>query len=661
MIDLINFELPSEQMYLQIEEKIDTNRQNLTFLKSVDDPNFDNLIVPIEKQEHSLSQMWSLASHLQSVKNQESVRQRHQEVQKKISAYYSELGFDKQLMNLFEDVKKNQLSSDQSTVINQSLLNFKLSGVSLEKEKQELLFDLRQQLSELTTKFSENVLDATDKWVLSVEENELTGLNDNQKSYLKQVAQNHNLDSQYAVGLDAPSYIMIMSYCDNRSLREEIYKASASKAGPDDSVSDKYDNTKVAKKILSLRSQIASILGYSNYLEYSLANKFAEHPDDVQAFLDSLIEKVKPHAETEKEELASFIRGCENSPVEIEPWDIGYYVQKLKKKKLDYNEEELREYFPATHVTNKMFSIFGDLYGFTVKKREDISTWDPLVDIYELINTKNNETIGYLYADLYARPKKRGGAWMSDAQSYVNYNNWQEKPIAYLACNFQHSPTPTLTFRDVETLFHEFGHSLHHLLTIRQLPSIAGINEVPWDIVELPSQLQEQWCWDKEMLKKLSKHKDTGDALPSNKIDKIIDSRHFQASSHLIRQLEFASLDWSIHRHQEIDDVVQFWKELREDIAVYPTYKEHVFPLSFSHIFAGGYAAGYYSYLWAETYAHQVYFHMKSQNFSNESAHGFMDSFLAKGGDENLRDSLHDYLGGGQRVEPLLKSYGVVK
>ena len=660
MIDLINFALPPEQMYLQIEEKIDSNRQNLTLLKNIENPSFDDLVVPIEKQENSLSQMWSLASHLQSVKNQEDIRQRHQEVQNKVSAYYSELGFDKELMNLFETISENTLSVDQNTVINKSLLNFKLSGVNLPKEKQEQLFTLRQKLSELSTQFSEHVLDATDKWVLPVKEEELQGLNQNQKDYLKQVSKNHNLNSEYAVGLDSPSYIMIMSYCDNRSLREAIYKANARKAGPNDSTSKQYDNTEIALEILSLRSQIASILGYSNYLEYSLANKFAENPRDVQQFLDNLIKKVRPGALKEKEELESFIKSLHDYPSQVEPWDISYYIQKLKKKKLDYNEEELREYFPATHVMDQMFDIFGHLYKFKVKKRKDISTWEKLVDAYELISTQDNTTIGYLYVDLYARPKKRGGAWMSDAQSYVNYETWQEKPIAYLICNFQHSSQPTLTFRDVETLFHEFGHSLHHLLTQRQLPSIAGINEVSWDIVELPSQLQEQWCWDKKMLKKLSKHEKTGDSLPDQKIEKIIKSRHFQASSHLIRQLEFASLDWSIHGEQKVDSIVQYWKNLRKDIAVYSTYTEHVFPLSFSHIFAGGYAAGYYSYLWAETYAHQVYFHMKEQNFSDESSRGFVDSFLAKGGDENLRESLHEYLGDNQKIEPLLESYGVI-
>ena len=659
MIEIINFDMPQEEMYLQIEHKIEANKNTIEQIKQQSNPSFDTLVVPIEKQESDLSDMWSLASHLQSVKNKEQVRQRHQEVQQKLAAYYSDIGFDKELMDNFKKVNNAHLDSEQQTVVSQALLNFHLSGVDLEKDKKDKLFGLRQHLSKLTTKFSENVLDATDKWVIEVNDDQLDGLNDEQKNYFKGLAKTHKKDSPYAIGLDAPSYQIILNYCDNRELRERLYKAYAVRASHNDQVNIQYNNKDIATDIIKTRYEIATTLGYQNYLEYSLANKFAQSPKDVTNFLDNLIKRVRPKALSEYKELERFALSQDNSPKSIQPWDIGYYTQKLKKERLNYNEEELREYFPCEHVINQMFDLFGGLYGFKVEQVENIQVWNEKVKAYKLISLKDNSTIGYLYADLFARQKKRGGAWMSDAQSYVNYQSWNQKPVAYLVCNFQDAQTPTLTFSDVETLFHEFGHTLHHLLTKRQLPSIAGINEVPWDIVELPSQLQEQWCFERDMLKKLSSHKETNEQLPDDKIDKIIESRQFLASLHLIRQLEFAKFDWTIHQQSKCEDPIAFWFDLRKDIAVMDTYSKHAFPLTFSHIFAGGYAAGYYSYLWAEAYAHQVFSHLKTHNFSTQATDGFKEHFLSVGGDLKLKEKLHQYLGDEQNVEPLINAYGI--
>ena len=336
------------------------------------------------------------------------------------------------------------------------------------------------------------------------------------------------------------------------------------------------------------------------------------------------------------------------------------YVNDIREKKtLDFNEQELKVYFPLEHVQNQMFELFGNLYGFSVKERQDIQTWHEDARAYELVAKQTGQTIGFLLADFFARPKKRSGAWMSDARSFVSYKNWEEKPVAHLICNFQKASRPTLTFRDVETLFHEFGHSLHHLLTERTLPSIAGINEVAWDIVELPSQLNEQWCYQPEILKKLSSHLDTQEPLSDKLIQKVIDSRCFHASLHLIRQLEFSQFDWKIHAQSSCENPIEFWKEMRADINVTPSYELNAFPLSFSHIFSGGYAAGYYSYLWAEAYCHQVFDHFKKHEFSKQVTEDFKKSFLSRGGDLHLKDTLHKYLQNEQDLTPLLQAYAI--
>lgn len=660
MIEPIDYSLPPEQMYEIIEEKIESNRSALASLKMTESPTFATLVFPIEQQDEELSQLWSIASHLQSVNNQEQFRQRHQEIEKKLSAHYSEIGFDRELMDLFKTLSSENLNDDERLVIQRSLLNFKLSGVDLPKAQQDELFALRQELSAKTTKFSENVIDATDKWVIDLTEDDLQGLNDNQKSYLAHLAKAHQRESAYCAGLDAPSYSMILTYAQKRSLREKIYKAYTTKASPLDQVSAQYDNTTVTKEIIELRSKIAKVLGYKNYLELSLAEKFAQSPQEVENFLLSMIEKVRPQALAEKKELEEFIGRQKEAPRTIEPWDLTFYAQKYKQEKLDYDEELIRQYFPTATVLEAMFSIFGELYHFTVVKRPEISLWHEDAVAYTLYDAQDNtKVIGSLYVDLYARQKKRSGAWMSDARSFTNYQSWKQTPVAHLICNFQKSDEPTLTFNDVQTLFHEFGHTLHHLLTKRSLPSIAGISQVPWDIVELPSQLQEQWCFETGPLTQLSSHKDSQEPLPEAMQKTLQESRQFHSASHLLRQLEFSLYDWKIFEQEKVDDPVGFWKELRKPIALYPTQKDHAFPLSFSHIFAGGYAAGYYSYLWAETYAHQVYHHLKAQNFSQEVAQGYLKDFLSCGGDLNLKEHLHHFLGEEQKIEPLLHAYGI--
>jgi oligopeptidase A len=449
---------------------------------------------------------------------------------------------------------------------------------------------------------------------------------------------------------------MIMTNCSHRGLRERLYKAYAHRASRYDENGPAYDNAAVAVSILNLRREEAALLGYPEYAQYALSKRFAHTPESVSTFLKQLIIAIKPKAEKEFIKIKTL--AINDGLTEIEPWDVAFYSEQLKKQELSIHDEEIREYFTLDRVLPLMLETFGDMYGFKTRQ-EHFPSWHKDVISLSLLNNKTQDPIGVLYIDLYARNGKRQGAWMSGAGSKVDYKSWKALPVAYIVCNFRKDDEGTLSFDDLQTLFHEFGHSLHHLLTQRTLPSIAGINQVPWDIVELPSQLSEQWCFEKSFLKKLSAHRDTKQPLSDDLINNLIKTRQFMASLFLLRQLEFASFDWGIHGKDHINDVVGYWHEIRRDIAVTPSIATHAFPLSFSHIFDGGYAAGYYSYLWADAYVYQVYEKMKAYKTMHSAGTAFKEKFLTIGPSLSLQESLHEFLGEEQSIKPFLKAYGI--
>jgi oligopeptidase A len=659
MAEYITFDIDKIAHYHQIEQVIqqatdiiEFNKKNIDALTS-----FDELILPIEKIEFKLEQQWSLLDHLQNVNNCQETREQHQKTLALISDFQTHYALDQNLMKVYEKaLQQKDLNDDQRILIDHSLINFKLAGVLLDEEKKQRIFSINQETTSLSEKFSNHLLDTTEKWTMDVTLEELEGLSAAQLNYLAQIALEHESSSPYMLNLSSPCYQMILTNCKNSVLRKKLYEAYAHRASQYDGHGLAYNNASVVQDLLVLRKEEANLLGYDSYRDYVLQKRFAQTAEDVSIFLKEFVQAVQPAAKADLHKLK--VLAQQDGLVELAPWDIAFYSEELKKQTLNINDEEIRQYFQLDHVLKTMLDEFGQIYGFIVKPA-DYPTWHEDVFTINLIDPTTLKLIGTLYIDLYARPGKRQGAWMSGALSKIDYKDWQGLPVAYIVCNFRKDTAVTLAFDDVQTLFHEFGHSLHHLLTERTLPSIAGIHQVPWDIVELPSQLNEQWCFNRDFLKKLSCHLETGEPLSAEFIDNLIATRQFLASLFLLRQLEFATFDWEIHGEELIDDVVVYWHNLRNKIAVIPTIPTHSFPLGFSHIFDGGYAAGYYSYLWADAYVYQVFDKMMEYEHKKDAGEAFKANFLAIGPSLSLKESLHAFLGKEQSVLPLLKAYGL--
>jgi oligopeptidase A len=660
MFDYPVFNINRVEHYQHVEQLIDhasqiieLNKKNINLIAS-----FDELILPIEEAEARLMEEWSLLDHLQNVNNNNELREQHQKTSELLTHFQTKYSLDTDLMKLYQKAAEQpKLTEDQKLLLDHALINFKLAGVLLEETDKKKLFNINQEINELSEKFGNQLLDSTDQWVLSINEEEASGLNSNQLNYLKQIALEHKLTTACGLNLSPPCVQMILGDCTNRVLREKIYKANAHRASQFDETNPSYDNSLLACKILTLRQQEAQILGYESYRAYALTKRFAENVEEVSDFLDNLVQEIKPIAAQEIKKIEALAK--QDGIEQLEAWDLGFYSEQLKKQTLLIHDEEIRQYFSLDRSLMIMLETFGSMYGFKTKLETDQNTWHKDVFLISLIDSQTNKPIGKIYFDLYARSNKRKGAWMNGARSRINYKEWKQDPIAYIVCNFRKDNPATLSFDDLQTLFHEFGHSLHHLLTQRALPSIAGIHQVPWDIVELPSQLNEQWCFEKEFLKNLSAHTETQEQLNDHLIDNLIKTRQFQASLFLLRQVEFATLDWNLYGDDQIDDVVSYWQELRKKIAVTPSIPTHAFPLSFSHSFDGGYAAGYYSYLWADAYVYQVYDRMLTYNSMEEAGTAFKNKFLAIGPSLSLKQSLHEFLGEKQSIKPLLKAYGI--
>ncbi len=634
----------------ELTETPDSAQEQLAILEHVD------------TLENNMSEAWGILSHLNAVKNNAETREVYQALLPGLSEYYTQLGQHTALYQTYQHVHDAPVFTDlpaaQQSAIKLALRDFKLSGVALEGEAKKRYAEISARLSQLSSDFSNHVLDATQAYFRPLNEDELAGLSASNIELLKQYGKQHELDQPVAT-LDFPSYLAIMTHSENRSLREEIYKAYTTRAS-DQSDKSEFDNTAVMEEILSLRQEMAVLLGFNNYAEYSLASKMAPSVDVVDEFLRDLAEHARAPAEKEIAELKAI--AVEDGITELQPWDSSYYSEKLKMQQFNLSQEALKPYFPTPKVIQGLFSIVNRLYGIQVIERE-APLWHPDAHYFELED--QGEVIGGFYFDLYARQGKRGGAWMSGFRSRMRTHDGVQKPICYMVGNFTPpvGDKPALLSHDeVITLFHEFGHGLHHMLTEVDNISVAGTHGVAWDAVELPSQFMEFWAWDQDSLNLLSEHIETKEVLPADLLKALLDARFFQSGMQTLRQFEFALFDLSIHRANpalNAEQVQATLNEIRDKYAVLPTTPYNRFQHSFSHIFAGGYAAGYYSYKWAEVLASDAFDRFETEGiFNTDTGHAFRKNILAVGGKDTALDAFVNFRGREPKIDALLRHQG---
>ncbi|MET0069291.1 MAG: oligopeptidase A [Candidatus Thiodiazotropha sp.] len=626
---------------------------------------WESLIEPLEVAEDRLSRTWSPVSHMNAVVNNDELRAAYNAVLPKLSEYATEIGQNSQLCAAYKAVAEQPgLDQAQRQSLDNALLDFHLSGVDLEETKKQRFKEISQELSQLTTKFEENLLDATNAWCkLVTDKSALQGLPESALSLARQTAAQRDQEG-WLLTLEYPSYLPVMTYADDRELRREVYEAFATRASDQGPHAGKWDNSEPMERILALRHEMAGLLGYANYAERSLAKKMARSSDEVIAFLTDLARRSRPQAQRELAELEAFAAASYDL-VDLEAWDIAYYAEKLRQKRHNISQEELKPYFPETRVLPGMFAVVERLYGIRIEEVEGIDRWHPDVRFFE-IRDRDRHLRGQFYLDLYARPKKRGGAWMDECATRFFTATMDQIPVAYLTCNF--SPPvdgkPSLfTHDEVLTLFHEFGHGLHHLLTTVDYPAVAGINGVAWDAVELPSQFMENWCWEKEALDLISGHVDTGEPIPDELYQRIHAARNFQSAMQMVRQLEFALFDFRIHREYDPRQggrIYETLEEVRRQVAVVRPPAWNRFAHGFSHIFAGGYAAGYYSYKWAEVLSADAFSLFEEQGiFDTDTGQAFLNQVLQQGGSKDAMELFVGFRGREPEIEPLLRHSGI--
>ena len=631
-----------------------------------DSPDWNNLVVPLEQSQDRLAKAWSPVSHLNSVVNSDELRDAYNACLPKLSQFWTEMGQHQGLFEAYEKLANSdayqELDEAQRKVIDNALRDFRLSGIALDDADKQRYGELQQKLSELTTKFSENVMDATDGWSkLIADEAELEGLPVSALAAAKQLAEAKG-EAGWLITLDFPSYFAVITYADNRQLRREVYEAFATRASDQGPGEGKWDNSAVMTEILTLRAELAKLLGFGNYAEYSLATKMADTTDQVVGFLTDLGEKSRPQAQKEYQELQAFALE-EFSEPDLQSWDISYYSEKLKQVRYAISQEELRPYFPMTKVLEGMFQVTGKLFGIEIEEVAEFDRWHEDARLFNV--SRQGELIARFFLDPFARAKKRGGAWMDDCRVRRMDNGVLQLPVAYLVCNFNPpvgDDPALLTHNEVTTLFHEFGHGLHHMLTRITYADVSGINGVAWDAVELPSQFLENWCYEPEALELISGHYQTGEALPAEMLEKMLAAKNFQSGLMMVRQLEFSLFDFELHREYQagVTDVQKVLDRIRSRVAVITPPAFNRFQHGFSHIFAGGYAAGYYSYKWAEVLSADAFSRFEEEGvFNTETGSSFRANILEMGGSKEPMELFVAFRGREPSVEPLLRHCGI--
>ncbi|WDE95873.1 M3 family metallopeptidase [Lentisphaera profundi] len=637
----------------------------------LDSPSFtwDQLMLPLEDMDVDLGKTWGLASHLYSVKNSPELREAYSEAQVKISEFYTELGQNSELYEAVKSLKDapsfTSLSDGQQKVINNSLRSFKLSGISLENDKRKRFAEIAKELSSLGTKFSNNVLDATQNYHLQIDkEADLAGLPQNVIDAAATCAKEKDLTG-WVFTLDFPSFQPLLTYGESREHREEIYRAYSTRASETGPNANKYDNTEVIESILSLRQEAANLLGFKNFSEKSIYTKMAESPKQVLSFIDQLIDRSRDQALGEVDAIKKYA-ASKGFQGELQVWDMGFYAEKMRQEFYDLNQEELRPYFTIDKVMNGLFDLASKLYDIQISEVKDKpDVWHDDVRVYTI--EREGKTIASFYLDLYARADKRGGAWMNGCLSrHTNTEGELQLPVCYLVCNFMPPAAGKpglLTHNEITTLFHEFGHGLHHMLTKVDIAAIAGVNGVAWDAVELPSQIMENWCWEKEVIHSLSKHVETGEALPDDKIQRLLDAKNFNSALAMMRQLEFACFDFRLHAESAEDNFAgtqELLNEVRKRTSALSAPEWNRFQNAFSHIFAGGYSAGYYSYKWAEVLSADAYDLFEEEGiYNSNTGKKFLQEILERGGEQDAADLFKNFRGREPKTDALLRHSGI--
>nr|WP_275590700.1 oligopeptidase A [Pseudomonas sp. DP-17] len=628
-------------------------------------PTWAGLVLAMDELHDRLGKAWSPVSHLNAVCNSAELREAYEGCLPLLSAYWTELGQNRELFKAYEALAASPESKDfdiaQKTILEHALRDFRLSGIDLPAEQQQRYAEIQTRLSELGSRFSNQLLDDTQAWTKHVtDEAALAGLTESAKAQMQAAAEAKELDG-WLISLEFPSYYAVMTYAEDRALREEVYAAYCTRASDQGPNAGQNDNGPVMQEILDLRQELSRLLGFKNFAELSLATKMAETPEQVLNFLRDLAVRSKPFAAQDLEQLKAY--AAEQGCPDLASWDASYFGEKLREARYSVSQEALREYFPIDKVLSGLFAIVQKLYGIQIRELNDFERWHPDVRLFEI--EENGQHVGRFYFDLYARANKRGGAWMDGARDRRRTAGGElQSPVAYLVCNF----TPAvggkpalLTHDEVTTLFHEFGHGLHHLLTRVEHAGASGINGVAWDAVELPSQFMENWCWEPEGLALISAHYETGAPLPQDLLEKMLAAKNFQSGLMMVRQLEFSLFDFELHAtHGDGRSVLDVIETIRDEVAVMRPPAYNRFANSFAHIFAGGYAAGYYSYKWAEVLSADAFSRFEEEGVLNPATGAaFRDAILAKGGSQEPMALFVAFRGREPSIDALLRHSGL--
>jgi oligopeptidase A len=657
-------DLAPEQVVPALSELIAAHRQKLeALLDQSSKPDFDSLVAPLEEMQHELSRVWSPVNHLQSVLGSREWREAYNAVLPLLTEHGTEISQNTRLQKAYACVDEQLPENDspaRKSVVALALRDFRLAGVDLPDAEKARFKKIMMLLAAAQAAFEHNIQDAQDAWSLHIDEaGELDGLP--QQVLVRAAADARKRGRQgWLLQLDYPTYDAVMRHADKRVLRETFYRAWVTRASDQGDNAD-WDNSERIHEILSLRHEAAQLVGFDHFAEYSLATKMANSSDEVISFLRELASQTRASAEKELIELSALAR------IDMDPWDYLFWLEKLKQQKHLVSNEELRQYFPAQTVIHGLFDLAERLYGIKLEMQEHVETWHEAVCYYSVQN-ENNALIGGFYTDLYARSGKRTGAWIDECVVRKNLGGHTSLPVGYLVCNF---PPPDsnsahrslLTHEDVVTLFHEFGHMLHHLLTRIDYPSVAGINGVPWDAVELPSQFMENFAWNHDVLKRCSAHTESGASLPRPLFERLYESRHAGAAMAMMRQLEFGLFDFCLHAEYKPGKgpaVLETLQKIRDEVGLIPHPGYNRLPHSFSHIFAGGYAAGYYSYKWAEVLAADAFAAFEEAGiFDRDTARRFRTEILEIGGSCDIMQAFIAFRGRMPKIDALLKQSGI--
>ena len=653
----------------KLDKKLVNNQRAIErLLKNQDTSNYNRLVPALEQLSDEVDQLWGPLSHLHGVSNKDDIRAAFDECLPKLTAYATQMGQNKALylafVGLLESDEFSQLSQAQQQFVTLQIRDFKLAGVALNSQQQIEYGQLKQQMAELSTRFSNHLMDATESWSKHIIDSEgLLGMPESSLQQAQEAAKSKGLDG-YLLKLDFSCYHSVMTFADKRELRQEMYQAFTTRASDQGPHAGQFDNTLVMEELVGLRHKMANLVGFDHYADYSVATKMADSGRAVEMFLLDLAKGCKPQAEADMQQLQKFSTE-EGGPSPMSAWDVPYYSEKLRQNRYHLSQEELKPYFALPQVQAGLFDVVKRIYGIEVTPSKGVSTWHQDVGFYQVAH--EGKAIGYFYFDLYARDHKRGGAWMDECRNrQFKANGKLQLPVAYLVCNFAPpvgDKPALLTHGEVTTLFHEFGHGLHHMMTNIDVAGVAGINGVAWDAVELPSQLLENWCWQEESLRLFAKHYQTGAALPEDLLQKMLAAKNFQAGMFVMRQLEFALFDLRLHMNYDPvapASVQSILNAVREEVSVIKAPEWNRFQHGFAHIFAGGYASGYYSYLWAEVLAADVFSRFEDEGiFNANTGAALWRDITGQGGSCDAMALFTQFMGREPSVDALMRSKGL--